>query len=138
MVKFFFCTNYIQMWLTGSSSTHKHVWKTMLQSLSHNVSWTVRWYHLPAMEFPLSLMLSFHPTSPHHWSLHKSNSIPMTELKQQKTTRLKKTTTTKKHQRVFFNLFYHLGNQIQDNTWHWEGCDEDWAKLFPFHWILDK
>lgn len=51
----------------------------------------------------------------------------MTELKQQKTTRLKKTTTTTKNTKEFFlNLFYHLGNQIQDNTWHWEG------------WILDK
>lgn len=51
----------------------------------------------------------------------------MTELKQQKTTRLKKTTTTTKKtpKSFFFNLFYHLGNQIQDNTWHWEGCDED-------------
>lgn len=50
----------------------------------------------------------------------------MTELKQQKTTRLKKTTTTTKNTKEFFlNLFYHLGNQIQDNTWHWEGCDED-------------
>lgn len=51
----------------------------------------------------------------------------MTELKQQKTTRLKNNNNNKKHQRGFFflNLIYRLGNQIQDNTWHWEGCDED-------------